>query len=189
MIQYTYLQCGRQLLLTRFFSFIRTNFIRTPRLRTITRLKKLVWSFYSDWDVHVYNDLLEFSWVVGRWKSDKQARDLRGQFHIFSHTARWNRIANSYFLAPFYFPGQPLLGNKNNLRATWGWNRNFLKFWRFQPQVVLKRTAQPRPKVTGKVCIRSWLTAAHYLWFPKFQRQKSTTPINLLDMIYDSASN
>ena len=42
--------------------------------------------------LHVYKDLLEIeiSWVIGRWKSDKQALHVRGRcidsFKFLSHT-------------------------------------------------------------------------------------------------------
>ena len=61
------------------------------------------------------------SWVIGRWKSDKQARDVRGRC---IDSCKFFRIlldettANMYFLVPFYCSGHCLeiTGNKNNLR-------------------------------------------------------------------------
>ena len=49
------------------------------------------------------------SWVIERWRSDKQARDVRGHCHCidsfkFFRIQQDEVIANSYFLASFYCP-------------------------------------------------------------------------------------
>ena len=102
-------------------------------------------------------NLSEFSLVIGRWKSDKQARHVRRRwidnFKFFSLSVT---IANTYFLVPFYMycsvqpiPCLEISGNK-------------------KAEIAKKlRTAQPQPKVTGsykkKVCIKYLVISMPYI--------------------------
>ena len=63
------------------------------------------------------------SWVIGRWKSLKQAREIHGRcidsFRKFLRIWLDETIGNTYFLAPFYCFGQlthcfEISGKKNN---------------------------------------------------------------------------
>ena len=80
-------------------------------------------------------NLSEFSLVIGRWTSDKQARHVHGRctdsFKFFSLD---EPIANTYFLVPFYkYSSRQLIhclrmaGNTNNLRTICGRNRQKIK--------------------------------------------------------------
>ena len=64
----------------------------------------------------MYTRLGRISWVIGRWKSDKQARDVRGSsyesFKYLFLILLDETIVNTYFLAPFLFRAtNPLFGN------------------------------------------------------------------------------
>ena len=76
-------------------------------------------------------NLSEFSLVIGRWKSDKQARMLYWQFQVFSLNETTANIFVSAILHLLFRATNPLYikisENKNNLRTIWSWNRQKIK--------------------------------------------------------------
>ena len=83
--------------------------------RTINRLK-----FWTDKFKNLFNPgtQIEICMYTKTWKSDKQARDVRGrcieEFQIFSRTARWNNSKSA-----FYCSGQlsPLFRKYQEIRT------------------------------------------------------------------------
>ena len=89
---------------------------------------------YTDWDVQKNKNLLESSWVIGRWKSDKHAHDVRGRcIDSFIFFAEWNNSEHTFLGAILFFRATTVInclkisGNKNNFGTIWGWNRQRIK--------------------------------------------------------------
>ena len=99
---------------------------------------------------------VRISWVIWRWKSNKQARDINGR--LFFRIALDETIANTYFLVPFYCFRH--LIHCLEISGILGMRTIYEQF---EAEIAKKlRTGQPQPKVTGsykkkRVGLEIWL--------------------------------